>query len=91
MKVYINKNKGFNNTSDNLYGYVYCGEKGHCIGYITLVGSKYQFGQCHNHLSFGRLSARPARKIEKLQRNIEKALRQGSLPFGARDPGRSPA
>ena len=74
MKVYISKNKGFDNISDNLYGYAYCGEN-HCIGFIIFANGKYYFDQCSNHLSLGKLSAKPARKIEKLQRNIEKALR----------------
>ena len=77
MKVYINKNKGFSAT-DNLVGYAYCGEN-HCIGFIVFVNGKYYFDQCSNHLSLGKLSAKPARKLEKLQRNIEKALRQESL------------
>ena len=80
MKVYISKNKGFSAT-DNLVGYAYCGEN-HCIGFIIFANGKYYFDQCSNHLSLGKLSAKPARKIEKLQRNIEKALRQGSLFFG---------
>ena len=80
MKVYISKNKGFDNISDSLYGYAYCGEN-HCIGFIIFVNGKYHFDQCGNHLSFGRIKARPARKIEKLQRNIEKAIRWGSLFF----------
>lgn len=75
MKVYINKNKGFN-EQNNLYGYVYCGEN-HCIGFIFFANGKYHFDQCRNHLSFGKLVARPNKKLEKLQRNIEKALRQG--------------
>ena len=80
MKVYISKNRGFDNISDNLYGYAYCGEN-HCIGFIIFVNGKYHFDQCSNHLSFGRIKARPARKIEKLQRNIEKAIRQDSFFF----------
>lgn len=80
MKVYISKNRGFDNISDNLYGYAYCGEN-HCIGFIIFVNGKYYFDQCSNHLSFGRIKARPARKIEKLQRNIEKAIRQDSFFF----------
>lgn len=80
MKVYISKNRGFDNISDNLYGYAYCGEN-HCIGFIVFVNGKYHFDQCSNHLSFGRIKARPARKIEKLQRNIEKAIRQDSFFF----------
>lgn len=74
MKVYISKNRGFDNISDNLYGYAYCGEN-HCIGFIIFVNGKYHFDQCSNHLSSGRIKARPARKIEKLQHNIEKAIR----------------
>ena len=81
MKVYISKNRGFDNISDNLYGYAYYGEN-HCIGFIIFANGKYYFDQCSNHLSLGKLSAKPARKIEKLQRNIEKALRQGSLFLG---------
>lgn len=73
MKVYINKNKGFGAT-DNLVGYVYCGEN-HCIGFIFFANGKYHFDQCRNHLSFGKLVARPHKKLEKLQRNIEKAIR----------------
>ena len=80
MKVYISKNRGFDNISDNLYGYAYCGEN-HCIGFIIFVNGKYHFDQCSNHLSFGRIKARPARKIEKLQHNIEKAIRQDSFFF----------
>lgn len=80
MKVYISKNRGFDNISDNLYGYAYCGEN-HCIGFIIFVNGKYHFDQCSNHLSFGRIKARPVRKIEKLQHNIEKAIRQDSFFF----------
>ena len=73
MKVYINKNKGFN-EQNNLYGYVYCGEN-HCIGFVFYAHGKYHFDQCSNHLSFGKIKARPSRKLEKLHRNIEKAIR----------------
>lgn len=73
MKVYIDPNKHFG-VADNLVGYVYCGEN-HCIGFIFFAYGKYHFDQCRKHLSFGKLTVRPAKKLEKLQRNIEKALR----------------